>query len=251
MHTKLLLEEMQESFESNIMRMCEHRDLVNPFNISVMTILLTFDTRFEASELSQLSQAGGKSFHNQVSVKGLDAETGSRYCVKLFRNGKMHITGCKSMARALMVADQILRQVKPGCDHLLLDTDIEMLNMDFQASMPLNLKALVDTLEEEELPVSYNPISYPGAKLQLGFCTVLCFSSGSVIVTGARSIEAARRGYDIFCHILDRHRDRLVMPSREQKRSKRRRTQEATPDIEVYRPLLESGSGIAFSDAVL
>jgi TATA-box binding protein (TBP) (component of TFIID and TFIIIB) len=245
-HTKALLDEMQESFQHCFERMSSAGGLVKPFNISVMTILLTFDTSFCSSHVETFAEQNCKTFQNQVSLKGEDPVTGSRYCVKLFKNGRMHVTGCKSVPRALLVAEEVLGRLYPGVEQTLSGIDIEMLNMDFQVNTPLHLPKLMEAFDADGVVTCYKPMNYPGAKLQLGYCTVLCFSSGSVIVTGARNIRSAMRGFDVFRRVLGESGDATLMPLRVQKRSKRRRTQEIAPDEEVYRPLLESVYGINY-----
>lgn len=240
LHTKILLEEIQSSFEDAFSRMANlTQSIARPFNVSVMTILLIFNSNFDLAHVEKFHERQEKSFQNQVSIKGLDKVTGSKYCVKIFRNGRMHVTGCKSIARALVITNEVLGNIYPGVEHTLMGVDIEMLNLDFQVVVPLDLTAVSACFQESGHTTSYNSISYPGCKIQLGFCTILCFSSGSIIITGARDVQSSRRAYEIFLDVIEKHSDKILMPERSQRRGKRKRDNQ-------FAPLLECCGGVAF-----
>ena len=242
LHTKVLIEELQDSFEESFARMAEAAEsygILRPFNVSVMTILLIFDINFDLAHVEKFHARQEKTFQNQASIKGTDDATGSKYCVKIFRNGRMHVTGCKSIARALIITDRVLQELYPGVEHTLMGVDVEMLNIDFQVVVPLNLTELNSCFHESGYPTSYNSISYPGCKIQLGYCTILCFSSGSVIITGSRDVRSSRRAFRVFLDVVGRFPDRVLMPGRTQRKSKRKRE-------ETFAPLLECCRGVGF-----
>ena len=175
------------------------------FNISVITILLTFTTSFSDVVLSSLVAIAGPStrrpFSNQISIK-LETQDG-KCCCKFFRNGKVHVTGTKSIARAMTTVDAILREV--GQFSMTLGNfDVEMLNTNFRLATPLFLTKLCELAEvDKAIQVSYDSSRYPGVKLRLrGHGVMLIFSSGSVIFTGCRGPNDLAKMFSVLSGIL-------------------------------------------------
>ena len=172
--------------------------MTEKFNISVMTILLTFDTALQPDKMRSLlqisemfSENSKRPFSNQISIR--DQSPDGQCCCKFFENGKVHVTGTKSFARAMVVVEKIFAKV--ALSTMLVDIKAEMLNTSFKLKKPLFLGKLCTVSEKNpELHVSYDSSRYPGVKLRLRGCGVmLVFSSGSVIFSGCKSPEDLSR----------------------------------------------------------
>lgn len=132
-----------------------------------------------------------REFDNQTTVRH-----GSK-SVKLFRNGRVHVTGCKSLADfQAAVADVCAALSDAGVrtsDGQPMRFDrvtVHMMNVTFDAGSRLRLRPLRDALTALGHAVRYDADVYPGlnAKLCTGDgrrVTALVFGSGKVILTGA------------------------------------------------------------------
>jgi TATA-box binding protein (TBP) (component of TFIID and TFIIIB) len=180
------------------------------FNISVMTILLAFKEHFGQLTLNNLARRAGPpicaTFSNQISIK-LETPDG-KCCCKFFRNGKVHVTGTKSIARAMTTVDDILKEANPSLGVFTLGCfKVEMLNTTLRLQTPILLTKLCEHAETKKgVQVSYDSSRYPGVKLRLhGFGVMLIFSSGSVIFTGCRSPSDVSVLFEALSDILSNH----------------------------------------------
>jgi len=187
------------------------------FNVSVMTILLAFKEPFGKSTLSNLARRAGPpicaTFSNQISIK-LETPDG-KCCCKFFQNGKVHVTGTKSIARAMTTVDDILKEA--SCVFVLGGFKVEMLNTNLRLHTPILLTKLCEHAEKDSnrLQVSYDSSRYPGVKLRLHGCGVmLIFSSGSVIFTGCRSPSDVSLLFEALSDILSKHPEIITCPKK-------------------------------------
>lgn len=114
--------------------------------------------------------------------------------IKVFKNGKLHITGCTTLAHSLDIAQRLVDYMS------WTDTSIKNIKiLTLNTSLALNPKILL-SLEKlkmllegfENVFVKYNPDIYQGLILK-ALCqeterniTILCFYTSSFIITGIR-----------------------------------------------------------------
>ena len=239
------IKRMQTDFSNAFNRMNEtNATLKNPnlqgdFNVSVMTILLEFDVEFESWMQTDVSWPANfnvqhmnsgtisarRNFRNQVSVK-IKHEDGSKKCCKFFRNGKVHVTGTKSLAEALYTVEGIMGHMYGSALEFyveLVSFEIEMLNTGLRMNCSLLLSQLSELCISKRYQTVYDPTRYPGCKVYIGNCTVLVFSSGCMILTGCNSCDQMEHAYSTLLNLLDTHSDDLVMEAKDGANSKRKR----------------------------
>lgn len=111
--------------------------------------------------------------------------------VKVFKNGRIHVTGCTSPAQFLEVAAAVCCLLDLCGDDTgthITDFDVHMININFAAGRNLLLQDLRDSCLARGHTAMYDADVYPGLKVKLGVgaskVTALVFKSGKIIMTG-------------------------------------------------------------------
>lgn len=175
-----------------------------------------------------------KRFVNSTIVK-YHKEGQNRKAIKVFSNGKLHITGARSAGEALDDAQIISRIIDVAMD--LEDGtvkptqfELQMLNSNFKGEIALNLDTLRSLLEREYPGQAHAPkydkehhaavrFQYRPAKTFLApkgrkhmapaEVTVLMFMSGCVLMTGVKHPIHVKESYRFVSTILAKHADEL------------------------------------------
>jgi hypothetical protein len=191
--------------------------------VSTMTLLFELSHPLPAIAPTQhdLDVQTSTRFTNQCSVKGVAG--GSRFCVKMFRNGKLHVTGARSLAAGIAIVRDVCEKLFPRTRPVLADFDVEMLNLVFHVGTALLLTGLQAEARAAGLVSTYCPARYPGLRVVTPWGTLLVFGSGSVLVTGCRGPDAAARCTATMLRlILPRH-----VASADSTRARKRRRERA------------------------
>ena len=136
-------------------------------------------------------------FYNQVSIRN-HGDTNNK-SVKLFPNGSMQCTGCTDIDDCHRVVDQVslmlgLERPEP-CIH--------MINTNFFMRGKINLVQAYEQLLLDGYKVSFDPDRYCAVKVKVENVSCSIFSTGNVIMTGAKSIQ----------EILDTHKHMITQLS--------------------------------------
>lgn len=132
-------------------------------------------------------------FFNQLTFWYKDC---TKKSVKLFINGNVHVTGCRSLEEYTNLMQHICRFM----DHLftesskkckVIDIDIQMVNTNFSVGRGLDLSRLKRILLDQGMCATYDREVYPGLNLKVPTsagreASVLVFISGNIIITGVR-----------------------------------------------------------------
>lgn len=157
--------------------------------------------------------------------------------IKLFPNGMVQMTGLKYYNQGLWTLFYLSVLLSLPDDPL--NYQIHMINTDFKFDHRLDFDALMDRLEEMELYHVHEPMSYHGLKVSYWFndhgdgkchctprckpkartkadktgtpkCPVKCkkitiifFTTGSVIITGANNLEQVKTCYEVALEISE------------------------------------------------
>ena len=150
---------------------------------------------------------GSSSFFNQLTIKS------GTTSVKVFSNGAVQCTGAKSPIHFLDIVDRLcsaLGAMQQTAPPTLESASISMINAIFSAGRDLPLRVLRLALEADGHRASYDPDSYPGINAKVRttgddgrHVTVMIFSTGSVILSGAKCPEHVSEVYGTVCRILD------------------------------------------------
>lgn len=194
--------------------------------ISTMTILVKLENPISLLELDKKNtpeyfikynvehalpkgRKTGNEFMNQYTLKYSDNK--GRKNVKIFPNGKLHITGIKSFNEIQEISESVIDFSKKL--NKVKDIEICLLNSNFHIGIGLNLYKLgevIKNINDENLIIPltfYDPNKYPGIKLRYHNTSLLIFSSGSIMVAGGKSLESVYLCVNFIKNILNDHYD--------------------------------------------
>ena len=173
--------------------------------------------------------------------------------VKVFRNGKIQMTGLKHIDQGRSIIDFIIESLKEihsrGIDVVSVDTllnvdyKIQLINSDFKVGIEIRRDKLNRLIQiTYGVLSSFEPCIYPGVKIQFfwnikrkdnhtgicdceGFCdgrgnrdckkiTIAVFQSGCIIITGAQTCQQIDDAYTFICNVILKHKEEIEKPIR-------------------------------------
>jgi TATA-box binding protein (TBP) (component of TFIID and TFIIIB) len=152
----------------------------------------------------------GKSINNFYNQLTMWYKDGTKKSIKLFINGNVHVTGCRSLKeyvclvrRVCMFLNNIFANGEPVCRASSID--IQMINTNFGINIGLDLSKLKKVLLGYGRCATYDREVYPGLNLKVPTsygreASVLVFISGNIIITGAKHFLEI---YEAYKFILD------------------------------------------------
>lgn len=201
-----------------------------PSYLSMTTITSTFkiSTNLDIQDLKQkmkskpfvIKKKGSKNpgyawtvkdnkFFNQITVEYIDEF--SKKSIKFFPNGSIHVTGCSDLVDCHRVMAQVKFCVKKytnNDDVTTFDFKVLMINANFSMNSLLNLSEVAKKAEENGHMVSFKPEIYSAVKIKffpgLGMkrITASVFSSGCVLITGAKTLREITSSYKFLIDLL-------------------------------------------------
>jgi TATA-box binding protein (TBP) (component of TFIID and TFIIIB) len=148
-------------------------------------------------------------FFNQVTIKSHDGFTNKS--VKIFSNGSLQITGCTDPLDCERILEQIFNLMKECWDGFIIpptsEFKIVMINTNFSLRHPLNLRNVYASSLQTEHITFFDPDRYSAVKIKISHnkdtkITCSVFSTGKVIMTGAKSLDQILDCYQIIVPIL-------------------------------------------------
>lgn len=138
-----------------------------------------------------------KNFFNQATITYKDNTTKS---IKVFTNGKLQMTGITSLIEGLRVAHKVFNIVSECTDTNIKVTDVRvaMINSDFCVRKYVNLTKLQNDIINRDVCCGYDPDTYPGLKVKYNGVSVFVFSTGSVVITGSKSLVELRDAFSFI-----------------------------------------------------
>ena len=169
------------------------------------------------------------SFYNQVTIGYIDSLSTKK--VKVFPNGSMQIAGCRDLDDCKRFINQLRIIIE-----LIYNVDVPyssfrnvMINSNFSLNHMINQMNVIDAFRTRNFIVSFDPDRYSAVKMKFTpveggkQVTVSIFSSGSIIITGAQTIQEVSEAYvTIVQKMVSRHQDIFVEKS------------EAKKDFDIY-----------------
>ena len=171
----------------------DHIDLLffhNNFNIDNVTI-------------KNISTSKEKGFSNQITIEFVNF---SKKSIKLFKNGKVQITGLSSYYECVEVSNLLvewLSKVFGDIYHILPDSKkIALINIHVNTFASLKLMNIYQLLQNDEniTICSYNPDNYPAinAKFSSG-TSMFIFHTGNLIMSNS-SLDILSHDYSLIYH---------------------------------------------------
>jgi len=184
---------------------------------------------------------GKKSFFNQVSISIKFTEK-SKATVKIFKNGSIHIAGCKSPQNLINILEIIcdrLSKIKAIIDPVTMNKiiskpfatkpenitmtkifnfKIRLINTNFTIGFQINREKLYKLLLRKRIECTYEPCVHAcvNIKFMSGNGTkisIFVFESGSIIITGAKKGECVIEAYKYITTILCENYEEIVLNS--------------------------------------
>lgn len=200
-----------------------------PSYLSVTTITNTFkvDTEIDIQTIKERmkekpfvirkkgSKDGGciwnikdNKFFNQITVEFKDDF--SKKSIKFFPNGSIHVTGCSDLTDCHRVMAKVRFCIETYTKKPIktFDFKILMINANFSMNHTLNLSTVSRLAENGGCSVSFKPEIYSAVKIKfvpganMKKITTSVFSSGCVLITGAKTLAEITASYRYMINML-------------------------------------------------
>jgi len=183
-------------------------------------------------------------FYNQITVvvrvgqgQCKDLNEAPKINMKLFRNGSVQMSGCKSIRNINIALNKLIAKLKEIkakiedgkiCEKEFIeepdkitvkDFKIDMINSNYQVKMQIDRDKLYNLLLKKKIKSSYEPciracviIKYVPIKENIDQkeVSVFVFQKGNIIITGARSRSHIISAYNYMNEILLTHTDEII-----------------------------------------
>lgn len=163
-----------------------------------------------------------KFFYNQVTLK-VKTKKDNIINVKLFINGSIQMTGCKTMEGIYEALDKIFTclQVEKGIVNYktkkieekpfvtqiknidlekIKDFKIDMINSNFNIGFHIDRDKLYNLMVLEGVNVTFDPLNHAGVIIRYEHIdksiSVFVFESGSIVITGVFNCQQIKEAYD-------------------------------------------------------
>jgi TATA-box binding protein (TBP) (component of TFIID and TFIIIB) len=173
-----------------------------------------------------------KAFYNQVSLQVI-TENDKTLNIKLFLNGSIQITGCKSIEGITEAIQTVFNELKTtkaiidfklntivekpfvtDSDKLyidnLYDLKICMINSNFSIGFEIDRDKLFEEVVNDSIKCSYDPNIHACVNIKYEYLdkiiSVFVFESGAIIITGAHNCDQITGAYNfINKYLLERY----------------------------------------------
>ena len=183
-------------------------------------------------------------FYNQITVvvrinsgPVKDLNTVPKINMKLFKNGSVQMSGCKSLRNVNIALNKLickLKEVKAKIEQnrivekrfiedpdniTVKDFKIDMINSNYQVALQIDRDKLYKLLLKKKIKSSYEPciracviIKYVPTKenIEQKEVSIFAFQKGNIIITGARSKSHIISAYSYINDILLTHKDEII-----------------------------------------
>lgn len=147
-------------------------------------------------------------FFNQMTAEFIDDF--SKKSIKFFPNGSIHVTGCSDLIDCHRVMKQVEFCLKKYmCKNVeASDFKVLMINVNFSMNAMLNLNEVTHIAESNGCIVSFKPEIYSAVKIKfvpgpnMKRITASVFSSGCVLITGAKNLHEITESYKFMVSML-------------------------------------------------
>ena len=120
----------------------------------------------------------------------------NRY-VAFYKSGKFLLTGRGVLEKKEELCQTIMERLREaGFDHELVELTINNLVCNTKTNLNVTLESVFINLDSPL--VEYEPEQFPALICKLYGVTILLFSTGSMVITGAKTLEEAEEATDKF-----------------------------------------------------
>ena len=172
-----------------------------------------------------------KYFYNQCTII-IMCQNSKKVNLKLFLNGKIQMTGCKSFQNAKDALDilkcelkkekyilsnsQIIKKdIIDNTEFTIDDPTIALINCVFHTGININRDILHQIIiSKYHLHATYQPIIYVGINSKFitssgNKVSILIFQTGKIILTAAKTMDDIQESYEFMTGILKKHQSEI------------------------------------------
>lgn len=184
-----------------------------------------------------------RTFQNAVIVRyPREGPDRNNKAIKIFCNGSLHVTGCKSVEECTKVCDIVCGALDlchrvPHGTFRITSFNIQLINTNFVTQHRYNLPKLQRLLfMEHDLDACYDPYFHAALNLKFNIrsssslvrdVTILTFHSGNIIITGVVTAHELEESYKFITTFLDEHIMQVTSPVHEVKAAMTRKKRAA------------------------
>jgi TATA-box binding protein (TBP) (component of TFIID and TFIIIB) len=200
--------------------------VMNHISLSTMTFIVALNTSLNIDKFIMFNNPTTKAkikgcridvpkketkFFNQISVRYEDF---TKKSIKIFKNGKLQMTGITSYDEAIFVSNMIKDYINNTPEASDKEIKIEgmyiaMINTNFFISKHLHLEKLQTLIEETCKYATYEPDRYPGLNVKINNTSMLIFGTGNIIITGAKKLEDVQKTLEYIGNLLIENLERI------------------------------------------
>ena len=219
---------------------------VKPNNGNTRSLLIIKDKPKRAKKIisTKTSKLDKNNFYNQITIvirinegETNDIDTVPRINMKLFKNGSIQMSGCKSIASINIVLNKLVNKLKEiKCiidnnkivekpfveetkDLSISNFKIDMINSNYQVKMQIDRLKLYQLLQKKKIKSSYEPCIRACVIIKFvpemdndaqKEVSIFIFQKGNIIITGARAKSHIIASYTYINNILLTHYDEII-----------------------------------------
>jgi len=213
-------------------------------NDKIRTLEIIKDKTKRKKKVEPKNDTSKNHFYNQITViirvtegsyKDLSDEP--KINMKLFKNGSIQMSGCKSVKNINIVLNKLiykLKEIKAIMDDgklniiefidepnkiTILNFKIDMINSNYKVNMQIDRDKLYNLLLKKKIKSSYEPCIRACVIIKFTPCeqnsefkevSIFVFQKGNIIITGARSRSHIISSYEYMNNILLTHTDEII-----------------------------------------
>jgi TATA-box binding protein (TBP) (component of TFIID and TFIIIB) len=196
--------------------------------------------------LKNKKKISDKNFYNQVTIlmKPMNNPLRNFLNIKVFKNGSLHVTGCKDIADFYNVITTLIKILKAGKNikkddnivHVkfvenpleigIFDVKIRMINSNFRVNYKIDRKKLIKILKKNHgistrdkdigfVECKYKPTGrHSCVNIKYDYDegnkpSIFVFQTGAIIITGAKNLQQIIAAYLFIIKILDKYYDEI------------------------------------------
>ena len=178
-------------------------------------------------------------FYNQITIvirvtsgSYVHLEKEPRINMKLFKNGSIQMSGCKSVTNINIALNKIINKMKESVftDHPFLESmetlnvsnfKMDMINSNYKINMEIYRTKLHNLLTKKKIRSTYEQcikacviIKLPNPNLNQNInnkdISIFIFQKGNIIINSAKSREQLINAYNYINNILFNHKDDII-----------------------------------------
>ena len=197
---------------------------------------IKYDNKIKSLELLKKKKKVQKSFQNQMTVEinpDLIEYPLSKISVKIFKNGSIQMSGIKN----IKACNNVLKKLVTELERVLAIIEnnnireinfiennekiviskfkIDMINSGFELKYEIDREIFYNVLLEKNIECKFEPSIHAGVNIkylidnELKKVSVFVFESGSIIITGAKTIDNIVKTYEFISDFINKNKFKI------------------------------------------